>query len=211
MCCLHLQRKHHSFFAYNTQQLGHFEFKTLLTSSSEFCKRSNFSVPDHPLLVSAESAQARVFFLEPRIFYILQPSSHHSNGWVLTRVQLKSSFKKLVLSTGLWQYAKVSTTLKALNGLKNSKCENGQLSNRLPIPYVAEMDIIMPKKEPQDLKVKHPNDSHLNMPIYSHGNTKENLAHIVAVLHIIKQKGLDVKCRKLGKDVVKQSKNLKIL
>jgi hypothetical protein len=35
--------------------------------------------------------------------------------------------------------------------------------------------------------------------------------HIVAVLHIIKQKGLDVKCRKLRKAVVRQSKMLKNL
>jgi hypothetical protein len=31
--------------------------------------------------------------------------------------------------------------------------------------------------------------------LYSHGNTKEYLGHIVAVLHIIKQKGLDDKRR----------------
>jgi hypothetical protein len=35
--------------------------------------------------------------------------------------------------------------------------------------------------------------------------------HIVAVLYIIKQKGLDVMCRKLGKAVKKQSKMLKNL
>jgi hypothetical protein len=40
------------------------------------------------------------------------------------------------------------------------------------------------------------------LSIYSCGNTKEYLAHIVAVLCIIKQKGLDVQCRKLGKAVV---------
>ncbi len=49
------------------------------------------------------------------------------------------------------------------------------------------------------------------MPIYSRGNTKEYLTHIVAVLRIIKQKGLDAKCRKLGKAVVRQSKTLKNL
>jgi hypothetical protein len=54
-------------------------------------------------------------------------------------------------------------------------------------------------------------DTCLNMPIYSHGNTEEYLAHIIAVLHIIKQKGLDAKCRKLIKADVKQSKTLKNL
>jgi hypothetical protein len=49
------------------------------------------------------------------------------------------------------------------------------------------------------------------MPIFLCGNTEEYLAHIVAVLCIIKQKGLDMKCRKLGKAVVRQSKALKNL
>jgi hypothetical protein len=128
------------------------------------------------------------------------------------QVPPKSSFKKLLLSTGLWQYAKMSTTLKAPNKLKNSECKKGQQSNWPPVPYVSETDIVMSKEEPQVLKVKLPDDSHLNMPsIYSCGNTKEYLTHIAAVLRIIKQKGLDAKCRKLGKAVVRQSKRLKNL
>jgi hypothetical protein len=106
----------------------------------------------------------------------------------------------------------MSTTLKSPNGLKNSKCKKGQLpSNRPPIPYVPEMDLVTSKEEPQVLKVKLLDDTYLNMPIYSRGNTEEYLAHIVAFLCIIKRKGLDAKCRKLGKAVVKQSKALKNL
>jgi hypothetical protein len=67
------------------------------------------------------------------------------------------------------------------------------------------------KEEPQVLKVKLLDDSHLNMPIFFHGNIKEYLAHIIAVLCIIKQKGLDAKHRKLGKAVVRQSEMLKKL
>jgi hypothetical protein len=69
----------------------------------------------------------------------------------------------------------------------------------------------MSKEEPQVLKVRLLDDSHLNMPIFSRGNTEEYLTHIVAGLCIIKQKGLGVKCRKLGKAVVRQSKMLKNL
>jgi hypothetical protein len=128
------------------------------------------------------------------------------------RVPPKSSLKKLVLSTRLWQYTKMSITLKAPDGLKNSKCKKGQLSNQPPIPYVAETNILTSKEEPEVLKVRLPDDSHLNMPIYSpHGNTKEYLTHIIAVLHIIKEKGLDVKWRKVGKAVVRQSETLKNL
>jgi hypothetical protein len=95
------------------------------------------------------------------------------------------------------------TTLKSPNGLKNSECKKGQLSNRLPIPYVSEMDITTSKEDSQVFKVKLPDNSHIIMHIYSHGNTKEYLMRIVAVLHIIKQKGLDARCRKLDKAILK--------
>ncbi len=49
------------------------------------------------------------------------------------------------------------------------------------------------------------------MPIYSRGNNKEYLAHIVAVLCIINQKGLPKKCRLLAKAVVRWSEALKNL
>jgi hypothetical protein len=69
----------------------------------------------------------------------------------------------------------------------------------------------MPKEEPQSLKAKLPDNSHLNMLIYSCGNTKEYLMHIVAVLCIINQKRLGMKCRKLAKDVERRSGVLKKL
>jgi hypothetical protein len=105
----------------------------------------------------------------------------------------------------------MSTTLKSPDRLKNAECKKGQLSNRLPFPYVPEVDILTPKEEPQSLKVKLPDKSHLNMPIYSRGNTEEYLMHIVAVLQIIDQKGLGKKCRMLAKAVEKRSEALKNL
>jgi hypothetical protein len=73
------------------------------------------------------------------------------------------------------------------------------------------VDIVTSKEEPQHFKVKLPDASHLSMPIYSHGNNKEYLAHIVAVLRIIEQKGLLKKCRMLAKAVVRRSEALKNL
>jgi hypothetical protein len=105
----------------------------------------------------------------------------------------------------------MSTTIKTPDGLNNAECKNGQLSNQPPIPFMPEVDIVMPKEEPQTLKVKLPDESHLNMPIYSRGNTKEYLAHINAVLQIINQKGLPKRCRMLAKAVVRQSEALKNL
>ncbi len=93
-----------------------------------------------------------------------------------------SSFKKLLQGTGLWQHAKMSTSLKSPDGLKDAECKNGQLSHRPPIPYVPVIDIVMPKEEPQIFKIKLPDASHLSMPIYSRGNNEKYLAHIVAVL-----------------------------
>jgi hypothetical protein len=46
---------------------------------------------------------------------------------------------------------------------------------------------------------------------YSHGNNEEYLAHIVAVLRVIEQKGLPEKCRVLAKAVARWSEALKNL
>ena len=105
----------------------------------------------------------------------------------------------------------MSTSLKSPDGLKDAECKEGQLSHRLPIPYVPVVDIAMPKEEPQVFKIKLPDASHLSMPIYSRGNNKEYLAHIVAVLRIINQKRLPKKCRMLAKAVVRRSEALKNL
>jgi hypothetical protein len=105
----------------------------------------------------------------------------------------------------------MSTSLKSPDGLKDAECEKGQLSHQPPIPYVPVVDIVTPKEEPQVFKIKLPDASHLNMPIYSRGNNEEYLALIVAVLRVIKQKRLPKKCRVLAKAVVRQSEALKNL
>jgi hypothetical protein len=106
----------------------------------------------------------------------------------------------------------MSTSLKSPDGLKDAECQKGQLSHRLPIPYVAVVDVVMPKEEPDIFKIKLPDASYLSsMPIYSCRNNKEYLAHIVAVLRVIKQKGLPKKCQVLAKAVVRWSEALRNL
>ncbi len=105
----------------------------------------------------------------------------------------------------------MSTSLKSLDGLKDAECKKGQLSHRPPILYVPVVDIVTPKEEPQLYKVKLSDASHLSISIYSWGNNEEYLAHVVAVLRIIKQKGLPKKCRLLAKAVVRWYKALKNL
>jgi hypothetical protein len=127
------------------------------------------------------------------------------------RVLPKSSFEKLLLGTGLWHHAKMSTSLKSPDGLKDAECKKGQLSHWPPIPYVPVVDIVMPKKDPQVFKIKLPNASYLSMPIYACGNNEEYLAHIVAVLRVIDQKGPPKMCQVLAKAVARWSKALKNL
>ncbi len=127
------------------------------------------------------------------------------------RVPPKSSFEKLLLGTRLWHHTKTSTSLKSPDKLKDAECEKGQLSHPPPIPYIPEVDIVTPKEDPQIFKIKLSNASHLSMPIYSHGNNKEYLVHIVAVLRVIEQKGLPKKCQVLAKAVARWPEALKKL
>ncbi len=124
------------------------------------------------------------------------------------RVPPKSSFKKLLLGTGIWHHAQMSTSLKTPDRLKDAEFKKGQLSHRPPIPYVLVVDIVMPKEEPQVFKIKLPDASHLSVPIYSRGNNEEYLGHIVAFLQVIEQKGLPRKCQVLAKAVARRSEAL---
>ncbi len=93
----------------------------------------------------------------------------------------------------------------------DAECKKGQLAQRPPIPYVPVVDVVTTKEDPAVLKVKLPDNSHISVPIFSRGNIKEYIAHIVAVLRIIKQKGLQKKCRVYAKAVVKRQAALKNL
>ncbi len=105
----------------------------------------------------------------------------------------------------------MNTSLKSPDRLKDAQCEKGQLSHWPLILYVLVVDIVTPKEEAQIFKIKLPDASHLSMPIYSRGNNEEYLMHVVAVLRVIKQKGLPKKCQVLAKAVVRRSKALKNL
>jgi hypothetical protein len=105
----------------------------------------------------------------------------------------------------------MSTNLKSTDMLKDAKCKKGQLAQRPPIPYIAVVDVVMPKEDSAMLKVKLPDDSHISAPIFSRGNNEEYIVHIVAVLHIDKQKGLPKKCRVYAKAVAKRQAALKNL
>ncbi len=73
------------------------------------------------------------------------------------------------------------------------------------------VDVVTPKEDPAVLKVKLPNASHISVPIFSRGNNKEYIAHTVAVLRIIKQKGLQKKCHVYAEAVAKRQAALRNL
>ncbi len=105
----------------------------------------------------------------------------------------------------------MSTNLKSPDALKDADCKKGQLSQRPLIPYVPLVDVVTPKEEPTVLKVKLSDDSHISVPIFSHGNEKEYLVHVIAVFRIIDLKGLARKCQVLVKAVAKRQEALKNL
>jgi hypothetical protein len=142
------------------QCLGHFEFKTLLMSSNAFCKRPNLSVPDNPISCTCRIGISKFFSGTKKFLHVANLQATMQAAGFL-QVLPKSSFKKLLLSIRLWQHAKMSTTLKSPDRLKNSKCKKWQLGNQKPIPYVTETDIVMPKEEPQSLKVFPPQHAHI--------------------------------------------------
>jgi hypothetical protein len=106
----------------------------------------------------------------------------------------------------------MSTNLKSPDMLKDAECKKRQLSQRPSIPYIVPVvDGITPKEEPTILKVKLPDNSLISVPIFSCGNNEEYIAHIVAVLRIMEQKGLPKKCWVFTKAVAKQQEALKNL
>jgi hypothetical protein len=83
----------------------------------------------------------------------------------------------------------MSTNLKSPpEGLKNAECKKNMPPVRLPIPYVPPTDHLK-KLETEQIKVKLPDGTKFQMPTYASGNNGEYLVHVIAILHLVKQKG----------------------
>jgi hypothetical protein len=65
---------------------------------------------------------------------------------------------------------------------------------RQPISYVPPPDL-HEKQETEQIKVKLPIGTKFQMPTYETGNNKEYLAHVIAVMRLIKQKGTAAKVK----------------
>ncbi len=96
-------------------------------------------------------------------------------------------------------------------GLKDSECKKGNLGVHPPILYVPPMDLLQAKENSDAIRLKLPDGTVISMTILAKGNPEEYLQHVIAVLRLINQKGLDAKCREAGKELVKTSKVLEAL
>jgi hypothetical protein len=102
-----------------------------------------------------------------------------------------SFYKKLLIRMPLYLSARMSSSSKAIERLKDSECKKGHLGNRLPILYVPSTDLLQAKDNTEVLKVKLPDASVFSMTILAKGSPEDYLQHIIAILRLINQKGLD--------------------
>jgi hypothetical protein len=120
-----------------------------------------------------------------------------ANGFL--QVPPWSPFKRLLIGTELYLSSRMSTTSKMPEGLRDSECEKGHLGNRPPVPYVPPTDLLLTKDNMEMLKVKLADGTVFSMSIFARGSPEDYLQHIIAVLHLIDQKGLHVQCKKHAK------------
>ncbi len=92
-------------------------------------------------------------------------------------------------------------------GLKNAECEKGTPPVRLPIPYVPPTDLLK-KQETEEIKVELPDRTKFQMPTYGSGNKEEYLVHVIAVLHLVEQKGTAAKVQEVFATLVAVRKEM---
>ncbi len=108
--------------------------------------------------------------------------------WEILQVPPKSSFKHLLLETPFWQSAMSMNLKSPLEGLQNTECKKGTPPVRPPILYVPPTDLHR-KQETEQIKVELPDETKFQMPMYGTGNNEKYLVHIIAILHLVEQKG----------------------
>jgi hypothetical protein len=69
----------------------------------------------------------------------------------------------------------MSASNKVPKGLKDSKCEKGNLGAHPPIPYIPPTDLLQAKENLYSIKLKLPDGIVISMMIFAKGNLKEYL------------------------------------
>jgi hypothetical protein len=105
----------------------------------------------------------------------------------------------------------MSSNLKSpLEGLKNAECKKGKLIARPPIPHVPPLDLHK-MQGTEKIKVKMPDGTNFQMATFGYRNNKEYLVHIIAVLCIIEQIGMETDVRKAFQALVEVRREMKPL
>jgi hypothetical protein len=119
----------------------------------------------------------------------------------LLRVPPRLPYKRLLIGTKLYLHSRMSASSKTPEGLKDSECKKGHLGNRPPVPCVPPTDLLQTKDSSKTLKVKLADGTVFSMSIFAKGSLEDCLQHVIAVLHLINQKGLHVQCKKHAKEM----------
>jgi hypothetical protein len=64
------------------------------------------------------------------------------------------------------------------------------------------------KQETEQIKVELPNGTKFQMPTYGTGNNEEYFVHVIAVLHLVKQKGTAAKVKEAFAALVAERKEM---
>ncbi len=129
---------------YLAERVENFEFKPYSRQPKKNCTGpSNWSY--------VQSWHKLEYLLGPRNFALCNFFQATIQAAGFLRVPPKSSFKRLVLSTGLWQHTKMSTTLKSPNRLKDLECKARKRSWAIGHPSCTSLWWILqpPRKSPK--------------------------------------------------------------
>ena len=146
----------------------------------------NFKQVLHPTYgwIGTRVPQVSIFCALNRYSYII---SEKQFLWVPP----KSLYKKLLIGTKLYLSVRMSSSSMAPKGLKDYECKKGHLGNHPPIPYIPPTDLLQAKDNTEMLKVKLPDASVFSMTIFAKGSPEDYLQHVIVILRLTNQKGLD--------------------
>ncbi len=73
--------------------------------------------------------------------------------------------------------------------LKDLECKKRMLTIRPPILYVPPIDLHYEKRDTKQIKIKLPDGTNFQMFAFGQGNNEDYQVHIIAVKHLLEQKG----------------------
>jgi hypothetical protein len=103
----------------------------------------------------------------------------------------KSTFKRPFFETKALLIPIMSGNVKRpVEGFKDSECEQGAITTRPPIPYVAPVDLYK-KPEKTKIKTRLPDGTNYQMVPFSSGTNEDYVNHIIAMIRLVEQKDFE--------------------